>query len=61
MYRYGKAAFFMAMTHVTVGIPHRSATALHKESGRESGVGNHEFPNPCSNEYICLTNVSLCQ
>ncbi len=30
MCHYGKVALFMAMSHVTVGIPHRSATALKK-------------------------------
>ncbi len=32
VYRSGKVALFMAMSHVTVGIPHRSATALFKGS-----------------------------
>ncbi len=60
-HRYGKVALFMAMSNVTVGIPHRSSTALYKKSVRASGVRSDGDTNSSYNEYICYANMSLCQ
>ncbi len=62
VYRYGKLAFFMAISHVTVGIPHRSVRRpFIREALRVGGVRSDGSPNSSYKEYICYAHVSLCQ
>jgi hypothetical protein len=50
MYRQGKVVLLIAMSHMTVGIPHRPATALEKGEFPKDGVCFDGIPNSRYNE-----------
>jgi hypothetical protein len=62
MYHYGKVGLFMAMSHVTVGIPHRFATLFIRGDLRVfERVRFDDSPNSIVTRKNCYTNSSLCQ